>query len=467
MIFPLPRRDRFAALLLLSLVFAVSFAGCGTAPVEVRPQVRTLPVEDLTWVVDPLSGYPLQADEARKAIVRSAYTALRQGAEPEEIAAQAQELLDEDPEYHPARVLWAQARYVGGRAREAAERLAPLVEQMPDYVAAALLHARALEELGDVAAAYAAYSDLSDIQPVAARRADRLRQPALDVMHSRFDDAMIRGRLEEAEEILATIADWDAESPRTYEARRMYQVATGDAEGELETLRSLIEWQPTPERRLRAGILELEVGDLRAGIEGLEALDPESLVEPSDRDLLTESIERGQFLRRLDLLPPRVREKADLAELTRADLASLVYWLFPALRFAPVENPPIAADILDHPDRQEILKVAGLEVMEVDQTVHRFYPERPITRSEAIAALLRLLMDGEPLPACLADDPRVQSSQAWICNRAVRCRLIGDVADCLPAAPISGPEALAFFRHALAQLGAEPATTDAVSRSID
>lgn len=443
---------------LLVFLWSLCLGACGTQAPQ-APQTQALPTEQLTWIVDPFSGYPLEADEARKAFFRTAYDELRRGGPPASAASKALGLLQDDPGYHPATVLLAQALYLQDRPAEAARQLAPVVATLPDYVPAALLHARALEETGDVAAAYRAYLDLADIQPVAAQRAMRLADPALDVMHSRFDDAMNRGRVDEAETVLDTLRSWAAEAPRTLESMRRFQVVTGDEEGELETLRQLLVIDPTPERRLRAGVLELEVGDLRSGLDALEAMDPTQLVEPADRDQLAQAIDRGRFLRRLDLLPTQVRDIAELGELTRADLASLVYWLFPSVRFAPLENPPIAADILDHPYRQEILKVAAQDVMEVDETVHRFFPERPALRSEVLAAILDLLLDGEPRPACLADASEVKRSATWICDRAARCRLLDEAAECLPSAGISGQEALGLFQKGLAQLGAPSSET--------
>lgn len=399
--------------------------------------------------------------------MRSAYDELRRGGPAASVASRALSLLNEDPGYQPATVLLAQAYFVQGRARAAAAELAPVVEQLPDYVPAALLHARSLEETGDVVAAYRAYLDLADIQSVAARKAFDLVDPALDVLHARFDVAMSRAHLDEADELLANLLLWAPESARTLESQRRFQVTTSDVEGELETLRLLLELDSTPERRLRAGILELDVGDLRSGLEALEALEPDLLVEPADRERLARAKDRGRFLRRLDLLPAQVRSIADEPELKRAELASLVYWLFPSVRFAPLDNPPIAADILDHPYRQEILKVAGQNVMDVDETVHRFYPDRAATRSETLAALLDLLLVGEPRPACLADADEVKNSPAWLCDRAVRCRLIDEVAGCLPAAALSGQEALDFFQRGLAQLGSPPSTQEATGSLAD
>ena len=375
--------------------------------------------------------------------------------------------MDEDAAYQPAIVLLAQTLYLQGRSRAAAEELAPVVEQLPDYVPAALLHARALEETGDVVASYRAYQDLADIQPVAAQKSFALLEPALDVLHTRFDDAMSRAHLDEAETLLANLVLWAPETARTLESQRRFQVTTSDVEGELATLRRLLELEPTPERHLRAGILELEAGNLRSGLESLETLDSASLVEPADRERLAEAIDRGRFLRRLDLLPAQVRSISEEPELKRSELASLVYWLFPSVRFAPLDDPPIAADILDHPHRQEILKVAGQGVMEVDEAVHRFYPDRAATRSETFSALLRLLLGGEPKPACLGDTEDVKDSAAWICDRAARCRLIDEAASCLPSAALSGTETLDYFQRGLAQLGAPAAAPETIGSQAD
>ncbi len=79
------------------------------------------------------------------------------------------------------------------------------------------------------------------------------------------------------------------------------------------------------------------------------------------------------------------------SELTRADLASLLFWLLPPVQHSPAVDPPIASDILNHPAQQEILRVTDLELMEVDETLHRFNPDATSSRRATLAALLAVL----------------------------------------------------------------------------
>ena len=237
--------------------------------------------------------------------------------------------------------------------------------------------------------------------------------------------------------------------------RRLY-FETGRREQELETIRLLVadglplaEDGPTlQELELRLGDLELEVGDVRAGMELFERLAAENPDDPVPAD----RVEKARFLWRLELLPPKVQEIARAQELDRADLATLLYWLFPTVRFSEADDPPIATDILDHDQREEILRVLDLGLMDVDETVHRFHPDQGATRQVLLAALLGLLQSAEPPAPCVAGEPTlpVQSrSRRWICETATRCGLMTDAVECLPAAVLSGVEAVDLVRRGL------------------
>lgn len=467
-------RTAFPALIAL----AAFLAACGSgAPAP--PLARTDAI-DVEFVVDPLGGYPLVSSPDRRLAVREGYAELRRGAAPETVAASARALLEEDPGYHPASVLLAQSEYVAKEFLTAAERLRPIVDELPDYVAAALLRARALERAGKVVEAYAAYRDLADIQVPAAERAAALEERVIEIVHRRLRDDLRRGRVEDAQETLARLESWKPDAEATLEARLAVMRAAEDREGQLEVLRRLVSLSPagpvpaTPfpdaaspggtgapehlhERALDLAELEIEIGDLRRGLQVLDVLEPERL-DFGARDRFLSLRDRARFLRRLDLLPPEVTARAEKAELDRADLASLFYWLLPGVRYAPLDDPPIAGDIVDQPERTEILHVLDEGLMEVDESVHRFDPERPATRLEAFRGILAHLATMEPAPACLegtggaARDMQVRS-RPWICASAARCGLIDDPASCLPSAPVAGAEALEIIRRGLDQLG--------------
>jgi hypothetical protein len=211
--------------------------------------------------------------------------------------------------------------------------------------------------------------------------------------------------------------------------------AAGDRRAELEALRA-IEGAgiDTPAERLRRGSLELEVGD--AG-EGLAILEREAAARPADPEVRREWL-RARVRFRLANSPDPVRRAAAAAELTRADFALLLYWLVPEVRSARGGTTRIATDILDHPAREEIARVANLDLLRVDEALHLFEPDRPLRRLEAFRALARL-EDGLGSAAGGGQD------LAATCARAAAAGWIDEAGDCLPAAAVSGGEAIAWL----------------------
>lgn len=482
-------QTRSSALGLL-LVAILLLGACSTS--EPPAPASSVPVDERPFVVDPLVGYPLIADPIRAESVRAAYASLARGATPESAAASARTLLEAAPEFHPARVLLAQTDYLAGRPREAAEALEALLAEpalagdLP-YTAASLLLARSRERLGEIPLAYARYRDLAATSTLAAERADALRERAWEIVSRRFEDALERGRLDAATGHLARLRSWldpaahralepaaDPSDPRPViapsdvpeeaigllDAERRLLEAKGDRDAELAVLSRLVDLRPTPERIWRRGDLELDVGDVRAGLELFEALAadrPESLGEERLAEL-PDRVAAARFLWKIELLPPAVRELSRRPELDRAGLASLLYWLLPGVRFAEVDDPPIAADILEHESRREILSVLDQGLLGSDRTRHRFLPDAPATRLDALAAVLTFVQSAaDPGPACLDGELRRAAAERprnWVCQTAARCGLIGDPLDCLPAARVSGREALDLVRRGLEALEA-------------
>ncbi|MEM9594001.1 MAG: hypothetical protein AAGD06_07050 [Acidobacteriota bacterium] len=417
------------------------------APAPVAPK---LPERKLAFLKDPLSGFPLTAEPGFQQRVRDGHRALVRGDDDTALAT-ARSVLETDPGFQPASVLLAQVESFRGRHRAASETLSPLVEELPGYVPAALLLARSQERAGDVEEAYRGYLKLAPGLPLAASQADQLLPAAFDAVAQRLEDALERGWLDDAEASLATLESWAPDDARTWEGRRRLAVADGDREAELTVTRGMVDLVTEDQRGIllrRLGELEVEVGDPKAGVEVLE-----ELLRQSPEDLaLADQIQAAKFIWRLQLLPEEIQDVARRAELSRADLASLLYWLFPGVRYAQVNDPPIAADILDRTDRQQILRVLDLGLMHVDERLHRFEPERFATRQEALMAVLGLLKTADPVPACMGKAPS-GGSQYWVCAKAGECRLIDDEGECLPEASISGHQATELARRTLALLG--------------
>jgi tetratricopeptide (TPR) repeat protein len=405
------------------------------------------PVHTEPFLLPPATGYPLLASAEVERQTAAAFERLRFGEDLAAIAADADRLLAEAPDYHPAAVLRAQVDVLRQDFRRAADRLGPIAGELPEYVACQVLRGHAAEALGELRVAFEAYSKVAAGSGHAAARAAEIGPRTVEVVFRRLEQALERGRFEDAEDERRWLDEWIADEQVSLRASYRILAASGDAEGELQAVCRLAELDPVRELLQRCGELQVEVGEPRAGLEIFERL----IAEEPDDAALQEYLERAKFRWRLELLPPAVGELGRKPALERADLATLLYWLVPQVRASQISNPPIATDILESPRRDEILRVVSLGLMRVNEDLHLFDPARAATRLDVLAALLRLLDAPDRRYACLADTPArsLTASIGWVCDRAARCGLIAEAAECLPRASISGSEALELFRRSL------------------
>ncbi len=448
----------FPAFVAWSLVVVLLVFSCVT-PETPSPEIRPVVRED-PYLLDPVDSYPLAGVSELEQRVEQAFGVLRLGEDLAEVEAAGREVLADDPGFHPAAVLLAQALYLRREDGAALELLRPIVDELPDYQAAQLLLGRAAERSGDLPAALEAFAQVpsegdkwgnSAVNDLAAGRAEELRPRAIDIVSNRLRDAVARGHLEDAEGHLAWLDEWAASSFEALEGKRLVAVERGDPESELTAVRRLAELTGERELRQREAELEVEIGDLRSGLEKLEALSREFPDDPQ----LAESLEQAEFLWRLQLLPPEVQDIGRKVEIDRADVSSLLYWLIPRVRYSQITNPPIAADILDHPQRDVILRVLDLGLMEIDETLHRFNPAEPARRIDVLKALLALLDSSPQRLGCLGDGEALELDRSWssLCRHAASCQLIPEAVDCRAAERIPGGEALELFRKTLKLLG--------------
>lgn len=457
---PVPRRAGAAAAVprcappgsagLILLLSVLLLAACGSGaprPVAV-PEPAALPhleEADRAFLVDPLLGYPLVVPPQAEAALDAGHLSLMQDGDAEAARNVAEQLLAGDPGLHPARVLRAQVAFARGDLDLAAEEVRPVVEELPGYTAARLLAGRTFEELGRPLEAFAQYRAVSESVPAAARRAEELRDRALGQLTREVADELERGRPDRARRALERLELYAPGEEETLGAAAAVARARGDVSAELEALRQLIRLRPDDrELEMRLGDLELDAGDPRRGLEIFERLAEAS---PGDPDL-TSRLGLAKLRWRMTLLPDRVQQLARKPELERGDFATLLYWLLPSVRYGNPERARIAADILDDPRREEIARVVNLELMEVDENVHRFRPEQPVRREEVLEAQLAVLAGAEPPLACARDLPG-EPSMSRVCELAARCGLLATPEDCFPDAPVSGREALELLQRTL------------------
>lgn len=423
------------------------------AEVVAPPPATRAALAERPFLLSPAGGYPGELAPDLGASLDALHRRLLTEGDSLELRRVIDALVHERPDSEPVQVLVAQLELVGGDADGAGKRLQPVVGKSPSYAAAQLLFGHVRERLGDLPGAFDAYRRIADGVPVAAQRVGELRPRVLEIVSNRLVDALSTGDLERAGEQLVRLESWAPGATATLEGARRLSAARGDTRAELSTVRELRRRLPEDvELRDRLATLEVAVGDPGAGISILQEMAAE---RPDDPELMAR-LSRARFRWRLVLLPAEVRAVTRTPELTRSELAALLYWLFPTVRYAQPQSARIANDVFDHGFREEIVRVINLDLMDVDPGLHQFGPAEPAARAESLAAILRVVAAAKPDEICIgAIASHKRLSWPIACAAASSCGLIDAEADCLPGATLSGAEAVGLCRRAQALLGGE------------
>lgn len=92
-------------------------------------------------------------------------------------------------------------------------------------------------------------------------------------------------------------------------------------------------------------------------------------------------------------MPEHYRDALDSSAVTRADLAILLYWTVPSVRFAQnLGTPQIAVDIEDMAGREEIVRAIALGLFDVDPVTRRVNPHRTVSAGRLSQHLERVLL---------------------------------------------------------------------------
>ncbi|HYO16546.1 MAG TPA: hypothetical protein VE685_25390, partial [Thermoanaerobaculia bacterium] len=341
---------------------------------------------------------------------------------------------------HPALVLAAQVDFASGDDQAVIDRLLPVSDSLPGYTASQLLLGRSAERLGDIPLAYSAFRAVATRNPLALKRTGELHPRALEIVSNRLQEALRQGEVVRAEEQLSRLREWAPSETMTLEGIRAVAVARGDLRAELAATQELSSRRPEDPGLLeRRAELELSVGDPGKGLQLVQEL---AARHPGDAQW-AERLDSAKFRWRLTQLPRSVQEVAAKLELTKADFALLLYWLVPDVRNSRPTAGRIASDVLDHPYREEIVRVANLGLLEIDPTLHRFFPSAPVRRSVALRTLTRMVSRFDKKVSCPGET----------CEAAAQCRLVLPEEECRPSEALSGSDGVELIRRSLKLLG--------------
>jgi len=439
----------------LALLLLVALGGCATAPVE--PTRSEWAAGDTAYLKSPAEGAPGDLVPEAVAELRAAYRALTDGL-PERADSLARTLEARLDPATAATTLRAQISLLEGDDQTTIDRLAPIVAREPDYDSARLALGRAYDRSGDLVAAYETLLPISE-QPdslgTIRQRVAELEPQVVDALELRLVEEIDASDFEAAHGTLDLLRRIAPDADGTHEAVRQLAGAEGDEVVELDALR-ILSMRPdfSPELLRRLADLELAVGVPATAMQAYETL---LKANPGDPEL-THGLERSKFQWRLQLLPRPVVELSQLPVLSRGDFAALTYWLVPTVRRGAPLRATIANDILDHPMREEIVRVVNLDLMDVDP-VHRFDPTRPVRSLTVLRTFLEVIARGENSggaenSGCTGAGWTRAADADRVCAAATGCGLIESAGECQPYSEVSGVRAVELGRAALNRLGA-------------
>jgi len=434
----------FAVALLAALSAAA--AGCASAP---PPAPREPVSADAAFAYrDPRDGAPPPAPSPRDAkTLSAAVDALRRGDPGAAQAALAAKRRKGEAEPPALLLAGAYVALANGSLDEARATLAELTAAHPTWVAAVEAEADLAAAEGRAPDALERYRALARLLPADRRAKARVEAQRAEVAAAKrrdAEEALLAGDLDEAKRAAHAVLQLDPLSASGPVLLSRVAAANGKSEDA---------WTWAKEARRRApadrGVAAFAAAaaaktrrwaDAAGFYEELAAADPAFVPKAEEARL--------EF--KVQNLPEAARHAADSTRLTRAQLATLLWWTVPEFRDALV--PPgveIAVDVVDRPDRAALVKAIGLGFLTVSAETHRVGADAPVSRAALPSALRRvahLSGRGRPPKGCLAPEAPAASALS-------ECGILHET----PSRDVTGREALRALEKA-ARLGREGGT---------
>jgi hypothetical protein len=130
-------------------------------------------------------------------------------------------------------------------------------------------------------------------------------------------------------------------------------------------------------------------------------------------------------------MPPQYTRAFESEAINRGDLAVLLYWKVPAIRFAQnLATPPIAVDVGDVIGREEVIRAIAIGMFSVDPVTRRVNPLAMVTPAQLTRYAAKVLnARGAPCARGVGNDP----------SKVLGACAVTDLASQMPPdAPVSG-----------------------------
>ncbi|HYK05685.1 MAG TPA: tetratricopeptide repeat protein [Thermoanaerobaculia bacterium] len=409
------------------LACAIAAASCTPAD---KPAPVVTPSGGDRFLIDPRVGYDVPISPL---VAPKFETAWRWTLAGDELEAQRRlaEILTRNPDFVPATLAGAALDIRAGRLAQAGATVAEMVRLYPNWTAARVYQAELAYRDKQTRVAYDLYRALAD-DPNAPgfvdERVDELRGAVFNDLYAAAQSAPDTEAVRLLREALALNAG--AIEPRILLAQKLVAQKQYDtARTELEPLLNT-----APDRS--------EVQEMLAEIDAGRGRYQEAIVR---YERLARRTNEERYARRLEEIkvewsaanmPAHYRTALNSDSITRAELATLLYWTVPSVRFAQnLGTPPIATDIENVPGREEIIRAIALGLFDVDPVTRRVSAYRQVGASRLASHLARVLqLRGAPCARGLTQDRVLPACAVTLPAHA-------------PEDPISGREAVAALQQ--------------------
>lgn len=419
---------RIRTLFVLALVAVAS----ACAPVD-TPAPVVAPTGDDRYLVDPRLGYSGAVADGVDARFETAWRWALAGNETE-ARRRLDELQRRSPEYLPAALADVALDLRSGRLVEARSAVDAILSRDSSYLAARVYDAEITAREGNTRRAADLYRSLAATPGAPVVVKERLAQLEATLFDQLNAAAAQAASDAEAARLLREAL---AVRPEAIEARiLLVQKLVGqrlfdDARRELEPL-------------LDSAADRTEVQEMLAEIDFGRGRYEEAIAR---YDRLARRTREPRYEQRLATIkrewsaanmPAHYRSALSSTALTRAELATLLFWTVPSIRFAQnVGAPPIAVDIEDVQGREEMIRAIAIGMYEVDPITRRVGPYRQVTASRLLQHAARVLaLRGA---ACARGIPQEQVLGA--------CGVRHSLGTMLPDEPVTGAQAHALLEQ--------------------
>lgn len=422
--------------ILLVLAAAILAASC--APVD-KPAPVVAPENRDPYLIDPRTGFGDTVTDPQ--LTKKFETAWRWALSGNETEARTRlaELLRTNPEYLPARLALASLDIRAERFADAQAGVAEVLTMDPKNLAARVYEAEIATRERRTRAAYELYRDVAALPDAPASATERLRELETALFGELFAAAQTAPP-DEAIRLLREALTFNAGATEARLLLGQKLVAQKQWDEARRALDPLLNGADVDRAEVQEMLAEIDTGRGRY---------QEAIVR---YDRLARRTKDPRYATRLEEIkeewsaqnmPPHFRQALESEAITRADLAVLLYWKVPSIRFARnLNTPPIATDLTDVAGREEMIRTIAIGLYDVDPVTRRVSPHRQVTADRLSRFLARLLQlraapcargiaSDRILAACKVPDPLTGNDPNALVSGRTAARLLEPVAAAL------------------------------------